>query len=132
MYRNPFRASREMIDIARLLRAEMTPAEKLLWEELRGRRFRGLKFRRQHPIGCFVVDFYCPEKKLVVEVDGGVHSSPSQAVADVEREEWLAALGLRFVRIPNDLVLSDIRAALQAITSAVSDSPLRRSPTEGG
>jgi very-short-patch-repair endonuclease len=115
-----------MVDIARRLRAEMTPAEKALWEELRGRRFRGFKFRRQHPIGCFVVDFYCPEMKLIVEVDGGIHDSLSQRVADEEREEWLSILGLRIVRIPNDMVLTDTQAALDRIAAALSPTPLHR------
>ena len=114
-----------MVDVARRLRAEMTPAERVLWEELRGRRFRGFKFRRQHPIGCFVVDFYCPEKKLIVEVDGGIHDSLSQRAADEEREEWLSILGLQMVRIPNDLVLTDVRAALDIIAATLFRLPSR-------
>lgn len=119
MSRSPFRPSREMVEIARGLRSELTPAEKVLWDALRGRRFCGLKFRRQHPIGCFVVDFYCPEKQLIVEVDGGVHESQSQCASDAEREEWLMGLGLQIVRVSNDLVLTDMRAALTVIESAL-------------
>jgi len=131
MSRNPFRATREMVEIARRLRSDATPAEQVLWEELRGRRFRGLKFRRQHPIGCFVVDFYCHERGLIVEVDGDVHQSGSQRAADAEREEWLTSLGLRIVRVPNELVLSDARAALELIGLTLFPSPtvtLERGP----
>lgn len=58
---------------ARQLRREMTPAERVLWDRLRNRRFLGLKFRRQHPLGRFIADFYCAEHRLVIELDGDVH-----------------------------------------------------------
>jgi very-short-patch-repair endonuclease len=66
-------ASRSIQEQARQLRKEMTPAEQILWDRLRGRRFQGLKFRRQHPLGRFIVDFYCAEHRLVIELDGGIH-----------------------------------------------------------
>jgi very-short-patch-repair endonuclease len=60
---------------ARELRKVMTPAEKMLWQQLRGRGLNGLKFRRQHPLGNLIVDFYCAEHRLVIEVDGGIHDA---------------------------------------------------------
>jgi len=120
MSKSPFRPTKEMVELARMLRRNETPAERALWNELRGRRFHGFKFRRQHPIDCFVVDFYCPERKLVVEVDGGVHLSKLQQDADAERQAWLEGLGLHVVRVSSDLVLADIRAALQIISRALS------------
>ena len=66
-----FNAKKETVELARELRKQMTPAERYLWERLRNRQFMGLKFRRQHPVEFFVVDFICIEKFLVVEVDGG-------------------------------------------------------------
>jgi very-short-patch-repair endonuclease len=107
-----------MVEHARRLRREQTPAEKALWEELRVRRLRGLKFRRQHPIGCFVVDFYCPAEQLVVEVDGGVHEDLSHRAGDAEREQWLSELGLKIVRVSNEVVMSDLQSALRTIAAA--------------
>jgi very-short-patch-repair endonuclease len=130
MSRNPFKPNREMVEHARRLRREQTPAERVLWEALRGRRFRGLKFRRQHPIGCFVVDFYCPAEKLVVEVDGAVHEDLSHRAGDAEREQWLAELGLTIVRVSNDLVLNDMHLALDLIAAAAESRPLDPPPSE--
>ena len=68
-------ASPEIFKRANSLKKEMTPAEKILWGELRNSKLDGHKFRRQHPIGKFIVDFYCHEKKLVIELDGGIHNN---------------------------------------------------------
>ncbi len=96
----------------------MTEAEAIVWERLRDRRFRGLKFRRQHPIGALVTDFFCAELGIVLEVDGGVHLEPEQRLRDRERELVLIDLGLRVVRITNDQVMRDVDAALKrALTS---------------
>jgi very-short-patch-repair endonuclease len=96
----------------------MTPAERVLWEALRDRRLGGLKFRCQHPIGPFVLDFYCPERRLVVEVDGGIHNEPDQAAYDAARTEHLRAFGLAVVRVRNDEVYDDLPAALARIVAA--------------
>jgi very-short-patch-repair endonuclease len=66
----------------------MTTAENRIWLRLRGQQFYGLKFRRQHGIGSFIVDFFCPEKQVAVEIDGDVHTIPQQASRDVERESF--------------------------------------------
>ena len=91
---------------ARDLRAEPTPSEQQLWASIRGSRLAGLKFRRQHPIGRFVIDFHCPEKRLAVEVDGGIHAG--QESADEERQRIVEAMGIRFVRLPAAQVEADL------------------------
>ncbi|MFA6564751.1 MAG: endonuclease domain-containing protein [Verrucomicrobiia bacterium] len=77
--------------ITRLLRRRPTPAEKLLWRWLRGRRFSGFKFRRQHPIGDYVLDFYCCDARLDIELDGGGHNERAQELRDKRRDEFLKA-----------------------------------------
>ena len=87
------------ITYARRLRHDATPPEQIVWSILRGRRLGKLKFRRQEPIGPFIVDFCCREIRLVVEVDGESHAD--KAHADQRREEWLMREGYRIVRLTN-------------------------------
>jgi very-short-patch-repair endonuclease len=84
---------------ARELRQPQTPAEQKLWALLRGRNLAGYKFRRQHPIGNFIVDFYCPQAKLVIEVDGDIHAA--QQEYDAARTVWLQERGYRVIRFAN-------------------------------
>ncbi|AFY50558.1 hypothetical protein Nos7524_4821 [Nostoc sp. PCC 7524] len=95
------------------LRRQMTPAEKILWEYLRGNRLHGLHFRRQQIIDGFIADFYCHAARLVIEVDGKIHEQ--QAEYDVEREKVLLARGLRLLRIKNEEVLQEIDRVLVLI-----------------
>ncbi|TLY25727.1 MAG: DUF559 domain-containing protein, partial [Nitrospirae bacterium] len=76
----------ENLGLKRRLRSEMTHAEMRLWARIRAKQFQGLKFRRQHGIGPYIVDFYCPEKSLVIEVDGDTHAEPSQIFKDERRD----------------------------------------------
>jgi very-short-patch-repair endonuclease len=128
-------ASDELQARARQLRREMTPAEQQLWNGLRGWRLG--KFRRQHPIHQFILDFYCPAALLCIELDGGVHDDPDQQQRDQTRTEALNALGIRVLRFRNDQVLSDTRAVLRQIKAElaaaqpVSGSPLPQAG-EGG
>lgn len=101
---------------ARELRAEATPSEERLWHALRNRAAGGLKFRRQVPFGSYIVDFYCAEKRLVVEVDGGVHDS--QVAYDSERTAWLESNGLKVIRVSNEDVMFHLDAVLDAIWNA--------------
>ena len=110
--------------VARSFRRVSTSAEAALWKALRGRRLVGLKFRRQHPVDGFIVDFYCAERRLIVEVDGSVHDR--QRAADEERQAMLDASGYRVVRLHNDTVLHDPATALAAIRAAAQYS---RSPS---
>src|SRR5215510_4239745 len=103
------RVTKEKQQRARELRREMTPAEKLLWEEVRAKKL-GVRFRRQQVIAGFIVDFYCHQAGLVVEVDGDVHDL--QQEEDARREKALSALGLRIVRFRNDEVVRDLSAVV--------------------
>jgi type I restriction enzyme M protein len=121
-YRGGFDFSGQL-KLARELRKKATPAETLLWELLRDRRFLGLKFRRQHQIGSYVVDFYCDEKKLVVELDGPVHDTPARRTIDHKRDAYLRSLGLTVIRISNQKLLEQTEEALAEIASATLPSP---------
>jgi very-short-patch-repair endonuclease len=114
--------SEELQGRARQLRKEMTPAESRLWDALRG---WGIgKFRRQHPIERFILDFYCPAARLCVEVDGGIHDDAEQRERDRARGEFLAARSIRVLRFRNEEVLSDTRAVLRRIRTALATPPL--------
>lgn len=97
---------------AKELRHEMTPAEKILWEELRANKL-GVHFRRQQVIQGFIVDFYCHKAGLVIEVDGDIHDL--QKEEDERREKVLSQMGLRVVRFRNDEVLRDLSAVVNKI-----------------
>jgi very-short-patch-repair endonuclease len=118
---------REIIERARKLRRVMTAPEVSLWQWLRGKR-GGFKFRRQHPVGTFVLDFYCPAARLVVEVDGEVHNRGDQPQRDEARDAWCAEQGLRVLRIPAALVTNDLDAVSLGIMAVcherVSEFPL--------
>ena len=134
--RDRFRRPRRAVELCRALRAEQTEAEAMLWEVVRGRRTLGAKFRRQHPIGPYVVDFFCPACALVVEVDGGVHLVYGAREADAERERWLRAAGCRVLRFSNDEVFEDIegvRARIEvALIGSSPPAPLQLDAGEGG
>jgi very-short-patch-repair endonuclease len=98
---------------ARCLRQQLTPAEEQLWSALRGRQLVGLKFRCQHPVGRFIVDFYCPSCKLVIEVDGDIHTQ--QKAYDEARTEQLQSYGYRVLRFTNEEVLNDLQTVLTCI-----------------
>jgi len=93
----------------------MTGAEMKLWQELRNHKFKGLKFRRQHPIGRFIVDFYCHEKRLVVEVDGSIHDLTEVKERDEGREEELKNFGLTIIRFTNGEIEYDIENVLNKL-----------------
>ena len=101
---------------ARALRRTRTPAERRLWQALRVRQLGGLKFRRQHPVGPFVLDFYCPSCKLVIELDGGVHAG--QAEQDEARTQHLESYGYRVLRFRNEEVFANLPAVLERIAQA--------------
>jgi very-short-patch-repair endonuclease len=120
---------KKMTEVARQFRKEPTPSEDILWQALRGRKLEGRKFRRQQPIGAFVVDFFCGAERLIVEVDGGVHDS--QQEADQQRQELLESLELRVVRIPSELVETKLDEALAMVRQAFDPHPLTPSPKQG-
>ena len=106
---------------ARRLRRNMTPAEKKLWQALKGKKLDGLKFRAQHPVGPCILDFYCPACKLVVELDGGVHEE--QADYDESRTQQLENYDHRVIRFRNEEVLEDLPSVLEQILEAARESP---------
>jgi very-short-patch-repair endonuclease len=117
---------------ARRLRHEMSDAERRLWRHLRGRQVGDHKFRRQHPLGRYVVDFVCLEAGLVVEVDGGQHAE--QRDYDRERTQWLAQRGFRVLRFWNHEVMNDLEGVMAAIGQALrvgTRPPSRPSPCQG-
>ena len=100
---------------ARNLRKHQPDAEELLWRILRGRRFAGRKFRRQHGVGRFILDFYCAELKLAVELDGGQHNETAMRQRDAERSRWLGECGIRVLRFWNNEVLQDTESVLEVL-----------------
>jgi len=102
----------------------MTPPERLLWRRLRLLREQGVHFRRQHPIGPYVLDFYCAKSKLALEVDGVGHSMGDRPERDSRRDDWLADRGLRVYRVAAVDVLRDPDAVAQNVFRIVSEGPL--------
>jgi len=110
------RVAKEKIQRAKELRREMTPAEKILWQELRGNKL-GFHFRRQQVIAGFIVDFYCHKAALVIEVDGDIHDL--QKEEDVRRERVLLEMGLRVVRFKNDEVVINLSGVISKIKELI-------------
>jgi len=106
---------------AESLRKTETYPEKVLWEALRNKRLDGLKFRRQHPINRFIVDFYCHEYKLVVEIDGSIHDDKDVKEKDIYRENELKNYGLKIVRFTNQEVTKNINQVLNAIRTFIKE-----------
>jgi very-short-patch-repair endonuclease len=108
-------ASPKIFENARFLKKVMSPAESLLWRNLRGSRLNGLKFRRQHPIKTYILDFYCHEKQLAVEIDGEIHENPENRQYDESRTKELSALNIQVIRFSNQEVLNNISEVLKRI-----------------
>jgi very-short-patch-repair endonuclease len=104
---------------ARALRKRMTEAEQLLWVNLRNRGLGSFKFRRQHPVGPFIVDFICLEKNVVIEVDGGQHDENKEL--DVQRSAYLNKMGYRVFRFWNNEVMQETEAVLDAIFAILAN-----------
>ncbi len=106
------KVSRKLLNIARNLRRSCTDVEAYLWKHLRGNQLDGFKFRRQQPIGCYVVDFVNFQRKIVIEVDGGQHSVANK---DEERDRWLREQGFHVLRFWDNDVLKNIEGVLQVV-----------------
>ena len=117
-----FSVSREIRDLlieqAREMRKHPTNSEASLWGELRNRKLAGYRFRRQHPIGSFIVDFSCPMRKLVIEIDGPIHKK--QKAYDDTREDYLHAMGYTVLRFTNQQVGDDLSGVLKEILMMLS------------
>jgi very-short-patch-repair endonuclease len=107
--------NKNLKQVSRDLRNNMTEAEKLLWSRLRNKQILGLQFYRQKPILNFIVDFYCPAVNLVIECDGSQHYTDEGLEADRVRDEALAHLGLKVLRFDNGQVLGEIDGVVEAI-----------------
>ncbi len=116
-----------MKHLARKLRKNMTDAERLLWRHLRNRELGGYKFRRQRPVGPYILDFVCLEKKLVVEIDGGQHAG--QIELDAERSDYLKEKGYRVMRFWNNEVLKETESVLTVILSSLDGNVTALSPS---
>ena len=128
------RGQANYLDIKRRLRSTMTGPETRLWSKLKARQFQGLKFRRQHGIGPYIVDFYCPEQSLVIEVDGDSHADADQIVKDRQREQYLQSRGLRVIRYINDDIVNNLDGVLEDLAGKVSSgstSPYPSLPRRG-
>jgi very-short-patch-repair endonuclease len=118
-YRN---IPRYVTRFARILRLSMTPAEQLLWQHISNRQLAGLRFRRQHPIGRYIADFYNHETKLVIELDGPIHDK--QKEYDKNRDKYLKAVGNVILRFKNEQVASDLPSVLNNILQIASQRRL--------
>ena len=105
----------------RELRKNLTESESLLWERLRSSQLEGRKFRRQHSIGVYILDFYCPTERLCIEVDGNVHNRPNAILHDKERDKTLSQLQIKTLRICNDEVETDIESVLTKIKACFNN-----------
>lgn len=101
-------ADRKTQRVAAILRKNMTLAELVLWKKLKDREIFKIKFRRQHPVGIYIVDFYCHELSLVIEIDGEIHNLPENKKSDLIRSDYLQNLGLKVIRFTNDQVIYNL------------------------
>jgi very-short-patch-repair endonuclease len=108
---------RKMVEVARVFRKTPTPSEAILWQALRGKKLDGIKFRRQQPIGMFVVDFYNSPHRLVVEVDGPIHDFQDEY--DQARQEILETLGMNILRLKAEMIETNLSEALALIREKI-------------
>ncbi len=108
-------ATSEVFQKAQMLRSSMTKAERSLWDRLSNNQLDGFKFRRQHPIGPYVADFYCHKARLVIEVDGKDHNQTERKQNDEVRDIEMKELGLKVIRVKNEEVLNDIDKVIKRI-----------------
>jgi very-short-patch-repair endonuclease len=119
-----------LLERAREMRHPQTPAEATLWRVLRNRNLE-YKFRRQHPIDRFIIDFYCAKAKLCIEIDGASHLEPEQAEYDLVRSEFLEELGYQVIRFTNDDVRYNINVVVDEITRTVERALNPPLPSKG-
>jgi very-short-patch-repair endonuclease len=122
-------ADEETFRQAHSLRRKMTEAEKRLWNELKNRKLNGLKFRRQHPLRWYIADFYCHERRLVIELDGEIHEKNSIKENDQNRSAELDRLGIIIIRFKNEQILNSLSEVLNEIRKVVNNTPSQISPS---
>ena len=116
-------ATPKIFENARFLKKVQTDAEGYLWKQLRNRKLQGRKFRRQHPIDHYIVDFYCHESNLIIEVDGSAHEIDDNPDYHTARTEHLTALGLTVIRFTNDQVQNNPQFVISEITKYLRPAP---------
>jgi len=109
------RYKKSLKECSRSLRVNMTEAERLLWEKIRGKQLKGYQFYRQKTIGNYIVDFYCPKAKVVIELDGGQHYSPEGKAKDGVRDGYMKGNGLRVLRFSDKEVFNNTQGVLERI-----------------
>ena len=123
----------KIIPLAKGLRKRTTDTEQLLWRHLRAKHFGGLKFRRQQPIGTYIVDFVCFEKKIIVELESGQHTLPAEMQNDSRRDQWFEVQGYKVLRFWDNEVLANIQGVLEVIwTHCLNHPPLNPLPSREG
>jgi 5-methyltetrahydrofolate--homocysteine methyltransferase len=115
------RTSWKMVVAARELRQNETGAEEVLWSALRGKHLNGVRFRRQHPVGNYVLDFFCVKYQLGIELDGDILLQPEQAGYDEQRTKWLQEQNIRILRFRNEDVFANLPRVLEEILNTISE-----------
>lgn len=118
-----------LLNFRRSLRSEATISENYLWKALRNRNLHGKKFRRQQGIGNYIVDFYCPEERLIIELDGSTHFNPVNENYDADRTNFFLDLNLKVIRFENRVVFENLEMVLETISAEFMQPP--RPPMAG-
>jgi len=118
--------------LAKGLRKRSTDVEQLLWSYLRAGRFEGMKFRRQHPIGRYIADFVCLERRLIIELDGGQHALAEELPKDSQRDAWLEKEGYSVVRFWDNEVFTNTSGVLEVIRERLQAPSPQSPPLKGG
>jgi very-short-patch-repair endonuclease len=127
-----YNAKPHIFEKAKMLRKNMTEAEKKLWELLRNKKMLNMRFRPQHPIDIFIADFYCHSLKLVVEVDGGIHKASVRREYDLGRESELNKWGIKVIRLNNEEIEKDINFVMLEIERICAEREAElQSPLQG-
>ena len=127
-----WRLDADMHSRAKELRQNFTDAERIIWRALRAHRMNGASFRRQTPIGPYIVDFVCRASRLVIEIDGGQHFQPEYLQRDARRDAFLTRKGYRVLRFNNHDVMTNREGVLETIAGALGQAPSLPSPASGG
>jgi very-short-patch-repair endonuclease len=117
-----------LTNLAKDLRNRSTNVEQLLWSRLRAGRFEDTKFRRQRPVGQYIADFVCLERRLIIELDGGQHSLPEELLKDSQRDAWFEKEGYAVVRFWDNEVLTNTNGVLEVISERLHRTPSPQSP----
>jgi len=121
MAKKQLHTTKELSEFRKELRKNLTPAEAFLWKHLKAKQLDSKRFTKQHSIGNYIVDFYCPSEKLIIELDGEVHQNANAAEYDLERTKFLNSLGYKVIRFENKMVFDFLSSVLQEIKDNFQD-----------